>query len=85
MKIIYLEGFSDDERRAYQEIVNANIFTAVTELLQGVRQEGLQLQPQSEVDHLGFFYFENKEGIFIIVVNFRQSQGKLGSLTLTKR
>ena len=49
MKIIYLEGFSDDERRAYQEIVNANIFTAVRDLLQGVRQEGLQLQAQSEV------------------------------------
>ena len=49
MKILYLEGFSEEERKAFREIVCSNIFAAVRELVMGLRRTGLSLLPQNEV------------------------------------
>ena len=53
MKLIYLGGFSDAERGAFAEIVHGNILTALYDLLAGVQQSKLSLQPENEV----FFCF----------------------------
>eukprot|EP00008_Paramoeba_atlantica_P006566 CAMPEP_0201476990 /NCGR_PEP_ID=MMETSP0151_2-20130828/2120_1 /ASSEMBLY_ACC=CAM_ASM_000257 /TAXON_ID=200890 /ORGANISM="Paramoeba atlantica, Strain 621/1 / CCAP 1560/9" /LENGTH=304 /DNA_ID=CAMNT_0047857577 /DNA_START=297 /DNA_END=1211 /DNA_ORIENTATION=+ len=48
MKLIYLGGFSDAERGAFAEIVHGNILTALYDLLAGVQQSKLSLQPENE-------------------------------------
>ena len=50
MKILYLHGFSDDEKRSFREIVNSNLYTWARELVEGVSAEGFQLTPKNQVD-----------------------------------
>ena len=57
MKVLYLSGFTSDERSAYKEIVFSNIHTNVIHLINGARLNGLELSPQTMVRSLLSFFF----------------------------
>ena len=48
MKIIYLKGFQDAERRPYKEIVFSNIIMSMRSLVLAVERLGLDVKPENK-------------------------------------
>jgi guanine nucleotide-binding protein G(i) subunit alpha len=48
MKIIYLKGFQDAERRPYKEIIFSNIIMSMRALVLAVERLGLEVSPENK-------------------------------------
>lgn len=49
MKVIYMNGFTDDECAQFRDLVHSNVFQAIRELVQGVVSEALSLTDANAV------------------------------------
>jgi hypothetical protein len=49
MKVIYMNGFTDDECLQFRDLVHSNVFQAIRELVQGAIQEQIHLHSANAV------------------------------------
>jgi hypothetical protein len=46
MKIIHLQGFSNDEKLIYFTVIKANILSSINSLIEGCKNQGLEVAPE---------------------------------------
>jgi len=65
MKVIYMNGFTEEECLQFRDLVHSNVFQAIRELVQGVVSENLPLSDANSVSFVYIFFFTMSHFLFL--------------------